>query len=173
MSFSKEYAQLVRDQKDLVSFLHPLISGGEFSHLYKKENRCIKEFYHIMDIAKSREWEQVPSLLEALHNPATAIVLTDKTEKIEWVNTGFHRMTGYSLQEVVGRRPNFLQGKDTRPEDVFQIRQSMPQLKPFSTTLLNYRKTGEAYQCNIEIIPLFKAGKELVNFLAIEQEVLL
>ena len=173
MSLSKEYAQMVRDQKDLVSFLHPLVSGGEFNYLFKKENRCLKEFYHILEIAKSWEWEQVPSILEALHNPATAIVLTDKTEKIEWVNTGFHRMTGYSFQEVVGRRPNFLQGKETNPDDISHIRQSIPQLQPFSTTLLNYRKTGEAYLCNIDIIPLFKAGKELVNFLAIEQEVLL
>ena len=80
-------------------------------------------------------------------------------------------MAGYSLQEGLGRKPNFLQGKETNPQEISHLRHTIPQLKSFSTTLLNYRKSGEAYLCDIKIIPLFKAGEELVNFLAIEHEV--
>ena len=34
-----------------------------------------------------------------------AVIITDAEEHIEWVNDGFTRITGYTLGEVVGRKP--------------------------------------------------------------------
>ncbi len=50
-----------------------------------------------------------------------AVIITDKEGLIEWVNDGFTRLTGYTLAEVLGKRPGaILQGPLSDPETVSQ-----------------------------------------------------
>lgn len=172
MSFTKEFSEMVQDQSRKFRFLHPLISGLEFSphtELYTK-SRWMGEYRFLQEKAREQLWQNVPGLLEPLHNPDTAVIITDAKENIEWVNQGFFRMTGYSLDEVSGRNPNILQGARTSDDDVHRIRHSLDKLEPFSSVILNYRKTGEAYYCKVDIFPLYNDSNILVNFLAIENE---
>lgn len=170
MSLSKEYAEMVRDQSRQFRFVHPLISGAEFNTISVQKSRWMQEYTLIQQKAKIRNWQNLPDLLEPLHDPDTAIVITDIEEKIEWVNTGFSKMTGYQAEEAIGRSPKFLQGKETNMEDVRHFRQAIKKLQPFSSEILNYRKNGEAYTCSVSIFPLFNATGSLMNFIAIEKE---
>lgn len=45
--------------------------------------------------------------------PYQALVLTDETRTILWVNNGFSEMTGYSKSNAINRSPSFLQGELT------------------------------------------------------------
>lgn len=169
MSLTKEFAEMVKEQQQLLSFVHPLICGAEFSPV-KQENRCMKEYNFILQLSEKNGWQQLPYLLEPLHNPDTAIILTDLREDIQWVNEGFFRMTGYSYKEAIGRNPRFLQGKDTPSESKRHIRRSIDKKVPFTTVIQNYRKNGAPYDCKITIYPLFNHSQQLVNFLAVENE---
>lgn len=171
MSFTKEYAQLVQEQKEMFPFIHPLLCGLEFNQVNRQEPRSLSEYNFLRAMAKEKGWKELPAVLEPLHDPATAIVVTDAEEQIEWVSEGFFHMTGYQPEEVQGRNPNFLQGKETSPEDIGQIRQLVNKNEPFSAVILNYRKNGEPYNCKIRVYPIFSRQQELVNFLAVENEV--
>lgn len=172
MSLTKEFSEMVQDQNRKYRFLHPLISGLEFSPLISpnRKSRWMSEYRFLQEKAREQRWQNVPGLLEPLHNPDTAIIITDARQNIEWVNQGFFHMTGYSLDEVEGRNPNMLQGSQTSPDDVHKIRHSLNTPEPFSSVILNYRKTGEAYYCQVDIFPLYNDNHILVNFLAIENE---
>ena len=53
-----------------------------------------------------------------------AVILTDAEGRAEWVNEGFTRLTGYTLDEVRGRKPgSLLQGAETDPAMVEYMRQ--------------------------------------------------
>lgn len=130
----------------------------------------MSEYSYIQQLAKDLQWSNLPELLDPLHNPETAIIITDTLENIRWVNKGFSRMTGYSSAEALGRKPNFLQGKDTQPKDIREVRQQLIRMKPYEGVILNYRKSGEPYYCHISVAPLFNQQQELVNFLAVEKE---
>lgn len=171
MSFSKEYAQMVQEQQGLLPFIHPLLCGTEFYPVKKQEKRCLSEYDYILKIAREKDWEGIPAILEPLHNPDIAIVVTDEKENIEWVSEGFFHMTGYPANEVLGKNPKFLQGQETSLDEVTRIRQSVIKSSPFTSVILNYRKNGEPYNCEIKVYPLFNRNQELVNFLAVEKEV--
>ena len=100
-----------------------------------------------------------------------ALVLTNFNQVIEWVNDGFERMTGYSAQETVGRRPGFLQGPKTSESAKGKLRTGIQQEKDAFATLINYRKCGKPYQCKISILPLKNEARRTTHFLAIEKEV--
>lgn len=172
MSLTKEFSEMVKEQSRRYRFLHPLISGLEFSPLnrFNPKSRWMIEYSFLQEMARKQLWQNVPGLLESLHNPDTAIIITDARQNIEWVNKGFFYMTGYSLDEVAGRNPNILQGSQTSVDDVHRIRHSINKLEPFSSVILNYRKSGDAYYCKVDIFPLYNNDNILVNFLAIENE---
>ncbi len=101
-----------------------------------------------------------------------AVAITDASGRLEWVNGGFTRITGYSLAEVVGRRPGaFLQGPETDAERVREISRAVHAGEGFRTTLRNYHKNGSAYDIAIECQPLHAADGALAGFMAIERDI--
>jgi PAS domain S-box-containing protein len=101
-----------------------------------------------------------------------AVVVTDARGLIEWVNEGFVRTTGYTLEEARGRKPgDFLQGPKTNPETVKFIRSRLAAQEGVRTEILNYRKDGSTYWLSIEIQPMLDSEGRLTNFMAIERDV--
>lgn len=100
-----------------------------------------------------------------------AIVVTDSTTKILWVNPGFLTMTGYFANEAIGRTPKFLQGEKISAETSYKIRQAINNKVPVSANVVNYRKTGEEYLCKVDIHPLFNKKNEATHFIALEREI--
>ncbi len=101
--------------------------------------------------------------------PYDALVLTDETKNILWVNNGFTEMTGYPKSEAINRNPVFLQGEKTSKAVIFKIRNKIQQTKPFKMEIINYRKDGSIYNCEIRLFPLI--GESSLHFLALERAV--
>lgn len=101
-----------------------------------------------------------------------AVVVTDAEGRIEWVNEGFSRMTGWSLEEVLGKTPgSFLQGEATDPETVNYMRQELAGGRAFVAEVVNYHKTGRPYWISIEVQPIHAPDGSLTNYMAIESDV--
>jgi len=101
--------------------------------------------------------------------PNIAVILTDASKRIIWVNEDFTNITGYSLSEALGRKPgDLLQGPNTEAESVLRMRRSLKNHLPLREDITNYRKNGEEYVCKLVIHPIFNRGHELTNFIAFE-----
>ena len=101
-----------------------------------------------------------------------AVVLTDKMGRVVWVNEGFFRVTGYTFDEVRGRKPGeILQGPGTDAETVRRIREHLRKGEGFSETILNYHKNGSSYWISFEIQPIHDSEGRLTNFMAIQTDV--
>ena len=101
-----------------------------------------------------------------------AVVVTDAEGRIEWVNEGFVRTTGYTFEEVRGRKPgSVLQGPRTDPQTVAFIRARLAAGEGVSTEMLNYRKDGSTYWLFLEIQPMLDSQGKLTNFMAVERDV--
>lgn len=125
------------------------------------------------DITEQKKRQQLIERLSLVASKSTnAIVICDQQARIEWVNDGFVRQTGYEVQEVVGRKPgDFLQGPATAAEDILKIREGLASGKPFSQTILNYHKNGSTYWLDINMSPLYNEGGELTGYIAVETDI--
>jgi PAS domain S-box-containing protein len=110
-------------------------------------------------------------LTSVLNKPYDALVLTDSEVKIMWVNGGFTKMTGYPKKEAIGKSPKMLQGKNTLNSSREFIRTSLTHGREFSAEIINYRKTGCEYLCQVEIHPIFDHAHVLRHYLALEKEI--
>jgi len=103
---------------------------------------------------------------------SNAVVITDAQEKIEWVNAGFTRITGYSAAEVLGRRPaEVLQGPETCQEAKRKLRDAIKRGKPIKTEILNYAKDGRPYWLDMDVQPIRDENGLITNFIAIESDI--
>lgn len=78
-------------------------------------------------------------------------------------------MTGYPKSQAINRNPIFLQGEKTSEAVKLRIRNRIQQTKPFKAEIINYRKNGSIYNCEIRIFPLI--GDNSLHFLALERAV--
>lgn len=127
------------------------------------------DFEQLSDFKKLFGWKVDLELL--LDVPYDAIVITDKEQIIQWTNSGFKTMTGYSANYAKGRYPSFLQGDKTSEQSKKVIKNSLFSSKVIRSTLVNYRKNKEEYLCDLTIYPLVNEKEELTHFIALEKEV--
>lgn len=102
--------------------------------------------------------------------PYEALVLTDHSQKIKWVNEGFAVMTGYSSKFSLGKSPKFLQGQNTSALTINRIRQKLSKGEVVKEKVCNYRKNGQEYLCEVHIHPLINSISGVTHYLALERE---
>src|SRR5690606_29677873 len=84
-----------------------------------------------------------------------SVGITDAHGTIEWVNESFTAMTGYTLQEVVGQKPeDFLRGPETDLAGIGRMYQKFSNGEAFNEVLINYTKTGEKYWVSMDVSPI-------------------
>ena len=105
-------------------------------------------------------------------NTDNSVVITDKEGYIEYVNKGFEQLSGYTFEEMKGKKPgSFLQGPDTDKATVARIRQHLAERKPFYEEIINYTKTGRLYWISLSINPVFGADGQLERFVAVQTDI--
>jgi len=111
------------------------------------------------------------ALLIAEH-ATDSMVFTDPKGLAVWANEPFVRMSGYSIDEVIGRTPgSVLQGADTDPETVGRIRDALRDKTMIRTEILNYSKDGTPYWIDMTISPVFDDTSTLTHFMSIERDI--
>ena len=100
-----------------------------------------------------------------------AFVLTDPSYKLLWVDQGFSDMTGYHSHDVIGKKPNMLHGQNTKDSERKLFRSLLASNEVFTTRITNHKKSGQAYICEVKIVPLFNQNNELSHYIALEREI--
>ena len=126
----------------------------------------------IEDVTEEVEQRELQRMLSLVANETdNAVIISDAEGLIEYVNTGFEKLTGWKLDEVKGKKPgSFLQGTETDPRTVDVIRQRIKNREAFYDEILNYRKDGTPYWTSLSINPVFENSK-LVNFIAVQADI--
>lgn len=128
----------------------------------------------VRDITQRKKEEADNHRLAMVANTTNnAVIIADAQGKVEWVNRAFTTITGYSFEEVVGKKPgHFLQGPESDKTTIAFISAQLAQGKSFKDVeLINYTKEGKPYWVSLEIQPIFDEGGHLRQYIAIESDI--
>ena len=146
----------------------PLISWGFSSTFHEQVKNIVLDTNKIANLAIDKKWKNVDwNFKNKLEEKV--ILITDAKLNIVFASHNMYKMNGYAEEEVLGRTPKMFQGKETIIETSKEIREAITLQQPFVKQVLNYKKNGDLYYCNIEGFPVFNKKGELVNFIAFEQ----
>lgn len=113
--------------------------------------------------------------LAALEAVRDAILITNaQLERpgplIVYANPAFCEMTGYTIDELVGQTPRLMQGPDTDPKLMQQLKQDLLSGQSFFGESVNYRKDGTPFRMEWSISP-HPPGIEARYYIAVQRDV--
>jgi PAS domain S-box-containing protein len=107
----------------------------------------------------------------ALESAANGVVITDGKGDIEWVNPAFTLLTGYELNEVVGKNTRFLQSGKTPLKLYKELWKTITNGKVWQGELINKAKDGHLYDEEMTITPVVSGDGSVEHFIAIKRDI--
>lgn len=89
-----------------------------------------------------------------------------------FINPAFERMTGYLIEEVVGKNCRYLQSTDKEQKNQLDIiREAINKKQTCLVTLRNYRKDGSMFWNELSLSPIFDIEGTVTHYLGIQKDV--
>ncbi len=100
------------------------------------------------------------------------VIIADTMGRIEWVNDAFTKISGYTLEEVIGKKPkDLLQGPKTDEKARTQLKEALWNKQNIEVTVVNYDHEGREYYNQLEIISVFDEAGDHTNFIALQKDI--
>jgi PAS domain S-box-containing protein len=115
--------------------------------------------------------ETIRRLSTAVGQSPAAVIITDPSGRIVYVNRKFTEITGYSSEEIVGENPRLLKSGKTSVEQYRQLWSTIQSGATWRGEYQNRRKNGELYWASATIAPVKDESGTITNFVAIQEDV--
>lgn len=135
--------------------------------------RCLKCEKLLAKQKKSGRFEIKCLRCGTLNNTADQkieqIVITDLFGRILFINKAAEKITGYKLEEAIGRKPSELWGGQMS-RDFYKAMWSklISKKEPVKVKMRNKNKKGKLYDLELVISPILDANKEVMFYIGIE-----
>ncbi len=111
-------------------------------------------------------------LSQVAKQTTNAVIVTDTQGKVTWINEACSTITGYNLEEMLGKTPGeVLQRAAPSYEILENMRQALVKTQGFHVELVNHNKDGTPYWVEIRCNPIFDKAGNHTGFIAIENDV--
>jgi diguanylate cyclase (GGDEF)-like protein/PAS domain S-box-containing protein len=111
-------------------------------------------------------------LVSALQAAANAVIITDRVAHIEWVNPAFESLTGYRLEEALGRRPADLVKSGLQDRSFYEAMwRTILAGETWRGEVVNKKKDGSRYHEELIIAPVKDDSGAIRHFVGIKQDI--
>ncbi len=117
-----------------------------------------------------KNWKSKENFHEIVHKHKKSVIITNSLFEIVFATENIAKMNGYFPSEIIGKSPKMFQGKLTSETTKKTIKEAIITQKPFKEVILNYKKDGSTYFCEIEAYPKFNQEGNFINYIAFERK---
>lgn len=115
------------------------------------------------------EREQRDDLLKklsrSLEQSGEAVAITNAEGIIEYVNSAFTKLTGYSAEEVLAHTPRVLKSGQQSDEFYTTLWKTISSGNVWAGQIIEKRKDGSVYPANLSISPVRNSGGDITHFI--------
>ena len=120
---------------------------------------------------RHRAIQELNALSHAIDQNPLSILLLDKELRIQRVNQAFTRLSGYSIDEVKGLNPHFLQSEDNPRGLAQEIEQQIRNGASWTGKSHCRRKDGRHYTVFMRVFPSHNGSGEISSYLIIKEDI--
>jgi len=121
---------------------------------------------------EAHEKQQIEYALLAADNTSEGLLVTDKDDLVLWINPGFERITGYTLEDMLGKRPlDLLSGPSTSDSSFGELRQKLRHRQSIDIEIEYYRKDGTPFWMESKITPIFSADGKHTHYMSSSRDI--
>jgi PAS domain S-box-containing protein len=122
-------------------------------------------------IQRHQDQNELRKLSEAVAQSPNSIVITDPKGYIEFVNPRFCEVTGYSSDEVVGKKPSLLKTGQTGKAVYEQLWRTISSGKIWKGELLNRKKDGGTLWELVSVAPLLDSSGRITHYIQVKEDI--
>lgn len=165
---------LTRHLSRLVVTMKKVIDGDKNAKADEDGSKEISELSHefnslIRSLSSSEKLNQKLSL--AVEQSQNSIVITDLEGNIEYVNTMFTKVTGYTKDEALGQNPRILKSDETPQSTYKEMWETLQCGNIWLGELINRRKDNSLYTEWATITPVKQDDGTISNYVAIKEDI--
>ncbi|HYE36406.1 PAS domain S-box protein [Methylocaldum sp.] len=124
------------------------------------------------DLTRRKQNEEYLSILSgAVEQSPNAIMIADLEGRITFVNRAFCRLTGYSIDEVIGQNPRLLQSGQTPPGIYRRLWEMIQAGNEWQGEIQDRKKSGELYWALETITPICDGAGKIARYLATQRDI--
>lgn len=120
---------------------------------------------------RKRSEDALLKLSQAVEQSPSSVVITDLEARIEYANAAYTTITGYTLDEVIGKNPRFLQSGKTPKHLYVEMWDTLTRGETWNGELINRRKDGSEYIESAQISPVRQADGKITHYLGIKENI--
>ncbi len=125
-----------------------------------------------VEAALERSEDEVKRLALVAHNTTNSVLIADTNQQIIWVNDGFTRISGYTLEEIRGKKIGYsLEGPKVDQKTKIRLQYSLDNKLAFKEEFLSYPKSGNPLWLEVDCQPLFDENNVHIGFMSIENDI--
>ena len=122
--------------------------------------------------AARRMTADLDRLAMVVKRTSNAVIITDPQNRITWVNKGFTRISGYTMQDAVGKTPGELLTSDTcDPGALRLLAEATAEQKACRVELINRTKEGKEYWIDIDLQPMQDEHGKFQGYMEIDTDI--
>lgn len=126
----------------------------------------------ITDVTETRMAElELRKLHQAVEQSPSSILITDTEGRIEYVNRKFTEVTGYTMEEVVGKNPSILKSGHTPQAEYSKLWEAVLSGKEWRGEFRNKKKSGELFWELASISPIRDTSGAITHLLAVKENI--
>jgi len=114
--------------------------------------------------------EQRARLVAAVEQSEEAVVITDLSGTITYVNPAFQRVSGYTERELLGGTPNIVRSGQHEPEFYAQLWAALLRGETWQGRFINRNKEGATYEADSVITPVRDARGVVVAYAGLQHD---
>ena len=124
------------------------------------------------DITEQKQaQEKILKLSKGIEQSPVSIEITDVNGIIEYVNPGFCKKTGYSLDEIIGKHARVLRSEKMPPEIYKDMWETISTGGVWHNELLNKKKDGSTFWESVTLTSIKNDKKIITNYIAIKEDI--
>lgn len=126
--------------------------------------------FHVANLKKTSDM-QLQKVLKAIEQSSASVVISDVSGNIEYVNPAFCKLTGYTIEEVIGQNPRILKTGNTSETEYENLWDKLTHQSEWSGEFCNKKKNGELYWEFAVISPVLNELGEVTNYVAVKENI--
>ena len=128
------------------------------------------------DLAEARDQairssNEMRKYYRAIEQSGNGIVITDINGDIEYANPKFEEVSGYALEDILGKNPRILKSGNQRPEFYEKLWKTISSGQVWYGVFHNKRKDGSLYWESATIAPVLNHNGFITNYVAIKEDI--
>jgi len=164
------HAKMIIEADDLKNNRRHVFKALAFTIKDKEQKVQIGTIY--VDITKQQQnTQEILKFQQIINNSPVSILTTDIGGNIVYVNPFFSHITGYTLEDVVGKNPRILKSNFYKDDDYKELWRTISSGEVWNGTFRNIKKNGEEYWESAIIAPVKNSDGRITNFIGVKQEI--